>query len=149
MRLERTNSHSTAFKSMVIELDAFLAVTDGDEHSFYDQFNKLDHINEVVVVYKNEMPVGCGALKKYDAYSIEIKRMYTKEAHRGNGIASQVLMELEQWARELSFKKCILETGINQPEAIALYKKRGYSLIDNYGQYADKENSYCFEKKLS
>tara|TARA_R110002012_G_scaffold53641_1_gene137811 strand:+ start:539 stop:988 length:450 start_codon:yes stop_codon:yes gene_type:complete len=149
MRLERTNSHSTAFKSMVIELDAFLAVTDGDEHSFYDQFNKLDQINEVVVVYNNEMPVGCGALKKYDAYSIEIKRMYTKEAHRGNGIASQVLMELEQWARELSFKKCILETGINQPEAIALYKKRGYSLIDNYGQYAGKENSYCFEKKLS
>ncbi|GAK92657.1 histone acetyltransferase HPA2 [Nonlabens ulvanivorans] len=134
---------------MVIELDAFLAITDGDEHSFYDQFNKLDQINEVVVVYKNEIPVGCGALKKYDVYSIEIKRMYTKEAHRGNGIASQVLMELEQWARELSFKKCILETGINQPAAIALYKKRGYSLIDNYGQYAGKENSYCFEKKLS
>nr|WP_042287128.1 GNAT family N-acetyltransferase [Nonlabens ulvanivorans] len=149
MRLERTNSHNTAFRSMVIELDAFLAITDGDEHSFYDQFNKLDQINEVVVVYKNEIPVGCGALKKYDVYSIEIKRMYTKEAHRGNGIASQVLMELEQWARELSFKKCILETGINQPAAIALYKKRGYSLIDNYGQYAGKENSYCFEKKLS
>jgi len=49
----------------------------------------------------------------------------------------------------LSFGKCILETGKKQPEAIALYKKSGYKIIDNYGQYADVENSICFEKKLS
>jgi len=65
---------------------------------------------------------------------------------RGKGAASRVLTELERWANELLYKKCILETGKKQPEAIALYKKNGYKLIPNYGQYAEIENSVCFEK---
>ena len=59
-----------------------------------------------------------------------------------------VLSDLESWAKELGFVKCVLETGINQPEAIALYKKCGYSIIENYGQYKGVENSLCFEKIL-
>jgi len=55
---------------------------------------------------------------------------------------------LERWAAELSYEKCILETGKKQPEAIALYKKNGYKLIPNYGQYAEIENSLCFEKVI-
>jgi hypothetical protein len=55
---------------------------------------------------------------------------------------------LENWAGELSYAKCILETGKRQPEAIGLYKKNGYKLIPNYGQYAEAENSLCFEKEL-
>jgi len=74
--------------------------------------------------------------------------MYTLPGSRGKGIASQVLAELERWAAELSYEKCLLETGKRQPEAIALYKKRGYRLIPNYGQYAGVENSVCFEKIL-
>lgn len=148
MRLVRTDSHHIDFKLLVQELDAYLAITDGEEHSFYDQFNKLDHINEVVVVYKDEIPVGCGAIKKYDSQSIEIKRMYTRASHRGKGIATQILNELENWSTQLSYQRCILETGINQHEAIALYKSRGYYIIENYGPYAGLENSFCFEKKL-
>jgi putative acetyltransferase len=53
---------------------------------------------------------------------------------------------LETWASELSFEKCILETGKRQPEAIRLYEKNGYKRIPNYGQYAQIENSVCFEK---
>jgi len=41
-----------------------------------------------------------------------------------------------------------LETGLRQPEAIALYNKSGYSVIPNYGQYAGKYNSLCFEKSV-
>jgi GNAT superfamily N-acetyltransferase len=74
--------------------------------------------------------------------------MYTSPEHRGKGIASKVLAELERWAAELSYQTCILETGKKQPEAIALYKKNGYKLIPNYGQYAEAENSVCFEKKI-
>jgi hypothetical protein len=55
---------------------------------------------------------------------------------------------LEKWTAELSYGKCILETGIKQPEAIGLYKKSGYTVIPNYGQYAGIENSVCFEKQL-
>jgi putative acetyltransferase len=79
---------------------------------------------------------------------MEVKRMFVKEEFRGKGIAGKVLSELEKWARELWFQKCILETGTRQIEAIALYKKSKYSIIPNYGQYEGVENSLCFEKKL-
>jgi len=56
---------------------------------------------------------------------------------------------LESWASELNFKYCVLETGKRQPEAIALYKKNGYQIIPNYGQYHGIENSICFQKTVS
>jgi GNAT superfamily N-acetyltransferase len=76
-------------------------------------------------------------------------RRHGDQAHdRGRGIASKVLRELETWAGELSYKKCILETGIRQQEAVGLYKMNRYVIIPNYGQYAGIENSVCFEKEL-
>ena len=149
MRLVKTDSHNATFKTLVKELDAYLAVTDGDEHSFYNQFNKLDHINHVIIAFIGDVAVGCGAIKEYNPQSMEIKRMYTKKEYRSHGIASRILNELEQWAIDLSYKRCILETGVNQREAIVLYRKNHYLLIDNYGQYVNMENSFCFEKKLS
>jgi len=148
MKLIRTNSENKDFKALVKQLDAYLAVTDGDDHSFYDQFNKLDNIKYVVVAYDNDVPLGCGSIKEFNTHTVEIKRMYTSPKSRSKGIASQLLLELEQWAAELSYSKCILETGIRQVEAIGLYKKNGYTLIPNYGQYIDVKDSKCFEKDL-
>jgi len=74
--------------------------------------------------------------------------MYVIPEKRNKGFASEVLKELENWALELSYNKCILETGKRQPEAISLYKKNGYSNIPNYGQYSGVENSVCFQKVL-
>jgi GNAT superfamily N-acetyltransferase len=79
---------------------------------------------------------------------MEVKRMFTLPECRGKGVATKVLDELEKWATELGYKKCILETGKRQPEAIALYKKNGYKRISNYGQYVAMENSVCFEKEM-
>ena len=79
---------------------------------------------------------------------MEVKRMYVPLEKRGKGIASIVLQELEKWAKELGYQKCILETGIKQPEAISLYKKNNYAIIPNYGQYAGVKDSVCFEKKI-
>ena len=70
-------------------------------------------------------------------------------AQRGQGLASQILQELEQWAAESNYSSCVLETGKKQPEAIALYSKSGYAVIPNFGQYAGVENSVCFEKNLN
>lgn len=144
----RTDSGHPDFLELVRQLDIDLAVRDGDDHAFYHQFNHVDKIKYVVVAFENEVAVGCGAIKAYDAESMEVKRMYTPPEHRGKGIAVTVLSELEKWAAELGYKRCILETGKMQPEAIALYTKCGYQVIVNYGQYADVENSVCFEKKL-
>ena len=144
----RTDSDNVDFIALVKELDADLAIRDGDEHAFYSQFNKINAIKHVVVAYKNGLPVGCGAVKALAIDRLEVKRMYVVPAQRGQGIASVILTKLEDWALELNYDRCILETGIKQPEAIALYKKCGYEIIPNYGQYLNVENSICFAKKL-
>ena len=144
----RTNSENQDFRELVKHLDADLAIRDGSEHAFYAQFNKVDMIKHVIVAYDDNKPVACGAIKELSNDSMEVKRMYTSPENRGKGIASTVLNELEKWAAELSYKKCLLETGKKQPEAIALYLKSRYNIIPNYGQYAGIENSVCFEKLL-
>lgn len=146
--LKRTTSEDADFRKLVTELDKDLAIRDGDEHSFFAQFNKIDLIKHVVVAYQDDEPVGCGAIKQYDENTMEVKRMFVPMEMRGQGIASIVLKELEHWAGELGFAKCILETGIKQPEAIKLYGKNNYSRIPNYGQYANVQSSVCFEKVL-
>jgi GNAT superfamily N-acetyltransferase len=101
-----------------------------------------------LVGYLNDTAVGCGAFRAIDTETVEIKRMFVNPDFRGKGIASSILKELEQWASELNYSQTILETGINQPEAIALYKKMGYYVIENYGQYINAENSVCMRKVL-
>jgi len=147
--LIRTNSENNDFIDLVKHLDAELAERDGDEHAFYSQFNKIDSLNQAIVAYKNDKPIGCGATKKFDNQAMEIKRMYVYLEYRRKGIAKKILAELECWANELSYKKCVLETGKRQPEAIAFYKKNGYQLISNYGPYTKVENSLCFEKVVA
>jgi len=144
----RTDSDNTDFILLVKLLDADLAERDGADHSFYAQFNKIDKIKHAVVAYDNDVPVGCGAIKEFIPGIMEVKRMYSLPSARGKGIASTVLAELEKWAKELGNQKCVLETGKRQPEAIALYKKNGYHITPNYGQYTGIENSVCFEKTL-
>ena len=142
----RTSPAHEGYKDLVKHLDTELAITDGEDHAFYDQFNKSDTIKHVVVIYENDQPIGCGAIKEFEPGVMEIKRMFVIKENRGKGYASRMLKELETWASEFGYEKCILETGINQPEAIALYKKNGYHFISNYGQYAGVEKSFCFEK---
>jgi GNAT superfamily N-acetyltransferase len=148
IHLIRSDSAHPDFLELVKLLDAELAVRDGDDHSFYHQFNKLEGINHVLLAYENEIVIGCGALKQFDDATMEVKRMFTVQEHRGKSIAGRILSQLEEWATELGFKKLVLETGFNQPEAIRLYKKSGYHIIDNYGQYANVDNSMCFGKEL-
>lgn len=147
-QLERTDSTCAEFRQLVSALDKDLAVRDGDEHAFFAQFNKIASLNHVVVAYKGSIAVGCGAIKHYAEGFAEVKRMYVLPDYRGNGIAAALLHELEHWAQELGYAKCILETGIRQPEAIGLYKKCGYNATPNYGQYEGVTSSVCFEKDL-
>ena len=148
-RIIRTNSQDEQFVALVRLLDADLRIRDGAEHDFYAAYNKIDSIAHVVVAYFDDTAVGCGAIKKFDDGTIEIKRMYVRPEQRGKGIAGEVLRELESWAVELGFGEAVLETGKKQPEAIRLYEKSGYNLIPNYGQYQGVDNSVCMKKSLT
>lgn len=148
LNILRTNSENQDFINLVKLLDEDLAKRDGIDHPFYAQYNKINKIKYVVLAYESEKPLGCGAIKEYEHGIMEVKRMYVLPESRNKGVAARILLELENWARELAYSKCILETGKRQPEAIGLYKKSGYKLIPNYGQYAEVENSVCFEKVI-
>ena len=149
IHLTRTDSDNKDFIHLVKLLDAELAVLDGEEHAFYAQLNKTDKIKHVIVAYENDKPISCGAIREYSPAIMEVKRMYTIPGSRGKGIATKILNELEKWASELSYHKCILETGKRQPDAIGLYQKNGYKPIPNYGKYIEMENSVCFEKEIN
>lgn len=144
----RTNSDHSDFRLLVGQMDKDLQQRYGEEQAFFDQFNKLNQIRHVVVIYEDEQAIGCGAIKEFTPHVAEVKRMFVAPQYRGKGIALQVLAELEQWAQGLGYDSCILETGKKQPEAIRLYEKAGYHIIPNYGQYAGVEMSLCMEKVL-
>jgi len=146
IQLVRTDSENVDFTSLVVLLDQDLAIRDGDEHAFYAQFNKTNHIKNVVLAYDGKHAIGCGAFRPYETGTVEIKRMFVQPGQRGKGVAWQILGELEKWAAELQISTCVLETGKKQPEAIRLYKKSGYSIIPSYGQYVNVENSVCMKK---
>ena len=148
MQTLRTTSENPDFQKLVKQLDAYLAVMDGEEHAFYHQYNKIDMLKNCIVIFDNDEAVTCGAIKEFDSKSMEVKRMFTLPEKRGKGLASKILTELETWTKELGYEKTFLETGKRQTEAIALYNKCGYKVIPNYGQYIGIDNSICFEKKL-
>lgn len=148
--IERTNSDNLDFQNLVVALDKNLAHKNGDTNDFFAQYNKIDQIKNVVIAYDtNGTAVGCGAMKKYEDGIMEIKRMFVPAEKRGNGIAGRILSELQFWAKELGYKRCILETGDKMIEAIGLYKKNNFLVIPNYGQYANVESSICFGKEIN
>jgi putative acetyltransferase len=146
--IKRTDSSNDDFIEMVKQLDNDLVIRDGEDHAFYNQFNSINMIKYAIVAYHENNAIGCGAIKAFDHTTMEVKRMYVSPDKRGKGIAGKILAELETWTIELGFTRCILETGINQPEALSLYHKSGFVRIPNYGQYENVKSSFCFEKVL-
>ena len=146
--IKRTTGENEDFKLLVTLLDKDLEIRNGDEQVFYTQFNSIDMIRNVVVAYDGDLPVGCGAFKEIGPQVLEVKRMFVRNEFRGRGIANSLLTELEDWGKELSFHKFILETGIKQQEAVRLYLRAGYDITPNYGQYIGIENSICMVKVI-
>ncbi len=147
--LKRTNSEDNHFYELVRLLDKDLQDRYGTLQDFYSRFNSIQNLPTVVLAYYNEQPVGCGCFKKFDDGSVEVKRMYVSNEQRGKGIGAAILTELEKWAAELKVAAMVLETGNNQPEAVHLYEKMGYTIIPNYGQYSGMETSICMKKNLN
>jgi GNAT superfamily N-acetyltransferase len=92
--------------------------------------------------------VACGALRRLDVRSAEIKRMFVLPEHRGSGAATAVLRSLETEAARLGLSELKLETGTAQPDAIRFYEREGYRLIDNFGPYAGEPLSVCYARPL-
>jgi putative acetyltransferase len=101
-----------------------------------------------LVAYLASTPVGCGAVRVIGEAVGEIKRMYVSPAVRGRGVGLAVLHALEAEARRLGIRRLVLETGVRQHEALALYQRVGYSPIPPFGEYLGSPLSLCLGKDL-
>lgn len=92
--------------------------------------------------------VGCAGLRTHSASDIEVKRMFIRRPFRGRGWSRTLLRLLEDEARALGFERIILETGLQQPEAMGLYESSGYEPIPGFGHYRESEMNRCYAKTL-
>lgn len=147
--LNRVSPEHQDFRQLIELLDKDLWDRYPQTQQFFATFNKIKLGANAIVAYYEDVPVGCGCYRATDEITtVEIKRMFVKPEARGKGIAKAVLTALEHWAQEEGKSRAILETGTNQPEAISLYTKLGYELIDRYEPYVDSEESVCMAKIL-
>lgn len=143
-----TDSQNNDFIKLIKLLDNDLNNRYGELQKQYDKHNKVDYINDVVIIYRDKVPVACGAYKVHDNSSVELKRIFVVKEHRRQGLAKLMVSKLEELAKSRGYKYAVLETGIKQDEAIKLYKSLGYSIIPNYEPYVGNANSICMHKSL-
>jgi putative acetyltransferase len=102
-----------------------------------------------LLAYAGGAAIGCGAVRRRDGDTAEIKRMYVVPHTRGRGVGHAVLMALEEESRRLGIGRIVLETGERQPEALALYARAGFERIPPFGEYIGSPLSVCMAKKIS
>jgi GNAT superfamily N-acetyltransferase len=103
-----------------------------------------------VVAYLDDVAVGCGAVRRLDDATAELKRMYVDPSVRGQGIGRALLEALEREARLLGITRIVLETGTRLAPAIKLYEAMGYVRIPLFGEYlSSSKTSLCFGKSLA
>ena len=103
-----------------------------------------------VIVYLDTEPVGCGALRLLDAETAELKRMYVSPEVRGMGLGRRLVTALEAEALTLGVRQLVLETGIRQDAALALYRATGFRSIPLYGEYClSPDTSICLGKAIA
>ena len=148
VRIVKTTSENPDFVNLIAALDKSLWERYPELKFDYWGNNILELNPNVVILYLEEKAVACACFKKYDKNTIEIKRMFVSPEVRGMGLAQTILLKLEGWAHELGYSFSVLETLYKQEEAIALYQKTGYDIVDNYEPYVGLENSICMRKPI-
>ena len=150
MKFQRTDGKNKDFveNCRLLDMDLDRRVGKKIERDKYRQYNRLDEIQEAIVVYEGRQVIGGGAIRRYDDETIELKRVFVHTEYQGQGIGSRLVSLLMEWAVELRYKKMVLETGELLAESCAVYKKLGFQVIPNYGPYEDMPESLCMAKDL-
>jgi putative acetyltransferase len=101
-----------------------------------------------LLAWRDGVAVGCGALRRIDASTGEIRRMFVTRGARRDGVARALLARLEADALALGYRRLVLETGVKQKPAMALYRASGWRKIKPYGNFVDDPTSVCFGKTM-
>ncbi|MCP4438117.1 MAG: GNAT family N-acetyltransferase [Aureispira sp.] len=149
MTILHTTSNSTEFKILAKLLDQELYKRYPDVQGDYDQYNEYAAPIDVLVILIDGNPAACGAIKALNLNNwVEIKRIFVHPDYRGQGLSKTIITKLEEWASQKGFDSTVLETGVRMPEALALYKKMGYQVVENFGPYVGLPHSICMQKRL-
>ena len=111
-------------------------------------YNASAQIPDVLIAYDDGKAVGCAGLKRYDDKSTEIKRVWVQPEYRRQHIEGKMMQLVEQKAKEQGFARVILQTRPQMTEAVGMYTKRGYKLIENYPPYDKLVGAVCYAKEL-
>jgi len=149
--IERCDILSADAQALIARLDVELAAIypeEGANHFRLDPAEVAPGRGGFFVARANE-PLGCGAIRLLDDGRAEIKRMFVLPAARGRGVGRAILTALLDEARALGAASVVLETGLRQREAIALYERAGFTRIPPWGEYiASAATSVCMMKPL-
>jgi GNAT superfamily N-acetyltransferase len=149
IKVVKTTSENPDFISLIKIFDTFLWERYPELKKEYWGNNLIEFNPNVILIYLDEKPVASGCFKKYNESTVELKRMFVLPKARGLGLAQLVIKELEMEAQNLGFQSMILETLYKQTEAISLYQKVGFEIIDNYEPYVGLINSICMSKTIN
>jgi GNAT superfamily N-acetyltransferase len=149
IKVVKTTSENPDFISLIEVFDTFLWERYPELKKDYWGNNLIEFNANVILIYLNGKAVASGCFKKYDTNTVELKRMFVLPEARGLGLAQLVLKELEFEAKNQGFACMILETLYKQIEAISLYQKVGFSIVDNYEPYVGLSNSICMSKSIN
>ena len=112
-------------------------------------YNLSEDIDDVIIAYDGGKAVACAGLKEYSRSDAEIKRVWVQPEYRGKGIATKLMVAVEEKARCMGFERAVLQTREIMTDAVALYEKLGYSRIENYPPYDKLDGAVCFAKRLA
>lgn len=145
-----TDGKNKDFIKLCQQLDDYLNEVVGGEkqREQYIQFNTLEEIHDVILLYHDECPIACASFKYYDDGIAEVKRVFLQKEYRGQGLSKKLMKQLEEKAKEQGFHQLILETGNLLAQAKGLYFGLGFKVIENYGQYKNMSDSVCMSKYI-
>lgn len=148
IKVVKTTSENSDFIFLIQTFDAYLWERYPELKKEYWGNNIIEFNSNVFIIYLDLKPVACGCFKKYNAASVELKRMFVLPEARGFGLAQLLIKGLEAEAKNQGFKVLVLETLYKQIEAINLYQKTGFRIVENYEPYVGLENSVCMSKSI-
>jgi len=147
-KVVKTTSENPDFMDLIKIFDTFLWERYPELKNDYWENNLIEFNPNVFVIYLNDKAVACGCFKRYNSTTVELKRMFVSPEARGLGLAEKIIKELEEEARTQGFETIVLETLYKQIEAINLYQKVGFEIVENYEPYVGLTNSVCMSKNI-
>jgi GNAT superfamily N-acetyltransferase len=147
--LDRVRYDSDEAKGLIAELQAeYTERYGGPDETPVDPDEFDSPHGAFFVAHRDGQLVGCAGMRRHSETEVEVKRMFIRRPFRGRGWSRTLLGLIESEAHALGFTRIVMETGIQQPEAMALYESSGYDPIAGFGHYKDSPMNRCYAKDL-